>query len=704
MAGLRADGLSFRGIADGLRRRRRPSPGGSVATRRTAACAGRTWRTDRRWLATYAMERLAGIWKPEQIAGRLRLGIQAGIHGVCTEMIYGWIHRAGRKTERPWLLLTHRHARRRPRHVRESRDTTAEIDRTTRLSAAAVALIGLAGCAEVTGSAMPAGDPERFATMVDPCAALAARLTGISENAITATGSSMTMNGLPILMLSADGGSYVCRQERDGGGTVFSELANGDSVTPSVTAPITGAKDALAPQNVLATAQEDETVPILSASGDPNRFVGYILNIDNYSMFSKEKDVFNDAFTLDPEGAPGVFIIDEGATDNFFYTDDNAQEAGNATPTIAGIAWPVKAVNDRARMYTRDAGTREINVLRNDIGIGLKVAKLGDQTQITADGGYWVAGSDGGHFRVSQGGRAAFFDEGAFDGMTLGDTITSSVDYVVINERGVADTATLTVTIMPDPHRIGDPTFIENRGKIGLGVHEVMPPGYESEMEYYNTLDAGWYYDWWHSPVAGATDMDFVPMMWGDHVTTDALQEAVANSTTGELLGFNEPDITNQANMTVERAIKLWSSLETTGLRLGSPATGRRVLSDDSWFARFMAEAKAKDLRVDFIALHPYTTNPDVDALEDYIISVYEKYKLPIWITEFALVDFGDWSRFRYEDNAKFMISGFPDARRSVFCRALCLVCPGPERRRARHRNELPRSRRQPYRCRRGLC
>ena len=205
-----------------------------------------------------------------------------------------------------------------------------------------------------------------------------------------------------------------------------------------------------------------------------------------------------------------------------------------------------------------------------------------------------------------------------------------------------------------------------------------MPPGYESEMEYYNTLDAGWYYDWWHGPVAGATNLDFVPMMWGDHVTTDALNEAVANSTAGELLGFNEPDITNQANMTVERAVKLWSSLENTGLRLGSPATGRRVLRDDSWFARFMAEAKAKDLRVDFIALHPYTTNPDVDALENYIIAVYEKYKLPIWITEFALVDFGDWNRFTYEDNAKFMAQAFQMLDDLIFVERYAWFSPAP--------------------------
>jgi hypothetical protein len=30
----------------------------------------------------------------------LRLGIEAGLRAVCTETIYGWIYRAGQKTER----------------------------------------------------------------------------------------------------------------------------------------------------------------------------------------------------------------------------------------------------------------------------------------------------------------------------------------------------------------------------------------------------------------------------------------------------------------------------------------------------------------------------------------------------------------------------------------------------------------------------
>ena len=63
---------------------------------------------------------------PEQIAGRLRLGIEPGLRAVCAETIYGSIYRAGQKAGRLWRYLTRRRARRRKRHGRASRDAIAE--------------------------------------------------------------------------------------------------------------------------------------------------------------------------------------------------------------------------------------------------------------------------------------------------------------------------------------------------------------------------------------------------------------------------------------------------------------------------------------------------------------------------------------------------------------------------------------------------
>ena len=88
-------------------------------------------------LAAYVTDRLAEGWTPEQIAGRLRLGVERGLRAVCAETIYGWIYRAAQKTGRLWLFLTRHHARRRKRHGRASRDMIAEKIHISRRSDAA---------------------------------------------------------------------------------------------------------------------------------------------------------------------------------------------------------------------------------------------------------------------------------------------------------------------------------------------------------------------------------------------------------------------------------------------------------------------------------------------------------------------------------------------------------------------------------------
>jgi IS30 family transposase len=140
LAGLKADGLSLRAIARARGRaastisrefkRNAPESGayrphvadGSYMLRRQRASVLETDKA----LAAYVTDRLAEGWTPEQIAGRLRLGIEAGLRAVCPETIYGWIYRATQKAGRLWRCLTRAHARRRKHHARASRDRIAE--------------------------------------------------------------------------------------------------------------------------------------------------------------------------------------------------------------------------------------------------------------------------------------------------------------------------------------------------------------------------------------------------------------------------------------------------------------------------------------------------------------------------------------------------------------------------------------------------
>jgi hypothetical protein len=122
-----------------------------------------------------------------------------------------------------------------------------------------------------------------------------------------------------------------------------------------------------------------------------------------------------------------------------------------------------------------------------------------------------------------------------------------------------------------------------------------------------------------------------------------ALRAAHRTGRARELLGFNEPDSPSQSNLSPSRAADLWPALERTGLRLGSPAP---AVATDGWLARFMAEARARGLRVDFIALHYYQDFTDPQAVAELrrqLVSIHRQYGKPIWITEIGALDIRRW-------------------------------------------------------------
>ena len=59
----------------------------------------------------------------------------------------------------------------------------------------------------------------------------------------------------------------------------------------------------------------------------------------------------------------------------------------------------------------------------------------------------------------------------------------------------------------------------------------------------------------------------------GGETFVEPEQLELAEKNGSVLLGFNEPDQPDQANMTVQQALDLWPHLMATGMRLGSPST-----------------------------------------------------------------------------------------------------------------------------------
>jgi hypothetical protein len=60
-----------------------------------------------------------------------------------------------------------------------------------------------------------------------------------------------------------------------------------------------------------------------------------------------------------------------------------------------------------------------------------------------------------------------------------------------------------------------------------------------------------------------------------------------------------------------------------------------------------MQKAREKNYRVDFIAVHAYhdVSNATVmtDVLKSLMVSLYDQYGLPIWLTEYGAIDIAQW-------------------------------------------------------------
>lgn len=157
--------------------------------------------------------------------------------------------------------------------------------------------------------------------------------------------------------------------------------------------------------------------------------------------------------------------------------------------------------------------------------------------------------------------------------------------------------------------------------------------GIAGNIEQY--LDVDWLYNWnldRNSPL----DWEYVPIRQNRY--WPGLDQDWSARGATHLLGYNEPDRPDQANLSVADALASWPDLLATGLRVGSPAVSDGGRS--GWLYPFMQQADAAGLRVDFVAVHyywcynPADPNGAAHQMYQFLLEVYNRTRRPIWITE----------------------------------------------------------------------
>jgi hypothetical protein len=141
-----------------------------------------------------------------------------------------------------------------------------------------------------------------------------------------------------------------------------------------------------------------------------------------------------------------------------------------------------------------------------------------------------------------------------------------------------------------------------------------------------NKVNATWYYTW-SADQATTSTLEYVPIK--HTLYWPGWSEISGKQYVTHVLGYNEPDHTEQANASVDQAIAEWPNMLKTGLRVGAPAC-----TNFSWLYDFMDKCKAKNYRVDFVPVHAYWGGKTPANWYNDLKYIHDKTGRPLWITE----------------------------------------------------------------------
>lgn len=170
--------------------------------------------------------------------------------------------------------------------------------------------------------------------------------------------------------------------------------------------------------------------------------------------------------------------------------------------------------------------------------------------------------------------------------------------------------------------------FVAKKG-LGIGRETAAVP---------QEMSGSWYYNWSYTPDERfSKKMEFVPMIWGTGSYGQTWLANKENQKYRMVLGYNEPDRTDQSNVPYRTAAANQAQFTNSGLRVGAPAVSYPPSWNHKWFQGYTKQVNMDE--IDFIPIHCYIDWP-IGASERFLEAVDNTYKLygkPIWITEFAV-------------------------------------------------------------------
>lgn len=195
-----------------------------------------------------------------------------------------------------------------------------------------------------------------------------------------------------------------------------------------------------------------------------------------------------------------------------------------------------------------------------------------------------------------------------------------------------------------------NPSSVEKSEKRGLAYNL-------TDVDDFNALKSGvsWWYNWYFKTNAPAKyydsyEMEFIPMLWGKNSSNDYLEVIdfiLDHEEIEYLLVLNEPNLTDQANLTPYEAAVEWVKYEKVisdlakknrTIYLVGPAMTWGTVTNywdpivwlDDFYTVYRSLNDNREPKIDYLAFHWYDYGLEAQ------LARLKKYGKKIWVTEMA--------------------------------------------------------------------
>jgi hypothetical protein len=188
------------------------------------------------------------------------------------------------------------------------------------------------------------------------------------------------------------------------------------------------------------------------------------------------------------------------------------------------------------------------------------------------------------------------------------------------------------------------------------------PTTSQATLDGINAIGFPWYHTWHDTGLTGNQGrIRWIPA-WNTIAEVNSASLARFKATGELVIASSEPWNSfggTYPTISPDECIAIWPQLMALGNRLTSPSISGPTDGND-WLADFMGKITAHGYRVDVINVHYYSTDGNITNFRNYLQDVYNLYRRPLFIGEWArYVNWGiqDTQQVSYADQAAFAVA-----------------------------------------------